>query len=473
MLPPHVDVAPASPSRPTFYPSLTLPTFAPLSCARSMSRGFSGTKQLMSLLRIRLRVLLIAVFTFLLSFSSASAARDGSTDRPGLDYNSFELSAPNPDLCESACKKDGKCRSWTYSWPGAKGPKAMCALKTGVPPKRSDTCCISGVISTSSPVTRTDDPAPAPAPVPKPQTTERVETPAKPEKPVVAAPKPLPAPLPPAAPATPRETVTVTPKAKPELPKLKLPLPETEPQPATPDPAKEAACNDYASRAIEQNNENKTLSCGLTGSRWGFARENYFSYCMRSPSSAYNAARAARDSDLANCRRDIATRREPAPDPILPEINVPGIDDLFNSDGRSARFCRNFAAQSIRQVREAELLDCGFGGRIWSSSRIRQGQLCENVGPREAAGILNDRSRQIEACRRSAGGYNDNQGFGCNEYARTAVQQAQEARRLDCGYRGSRWTRNYRAHLNWCRKVPQVESSREFRAREQLLAQCQ
>jgi hypothetical protein len=107
-----------------------------------------------------------AVFCLIMSILTlpAFAARDGSTDRPGLDYRTFELSAPNPDLCENACKREKQCRSWTYAWPGAKGPKAMCALKTGVPPKRSDTCCISGVMSTSSPVTRTDDPKPQPSP---------------------------------------------------------------------------------------------------------------------------------------------------------------------------------------------------------------------------------------------------------------------------------------------------------------------
>ena len=108
------------------------------------------------------RPIAFAFALFALFALPAHAARDGSTDRPGLDYRTFELSAPNPDLCESACKREQQCRSWTYSWPGAKGPKAMCALKTGVPPTRSDTCCISGVMSTSSPVTRTDDQQPQP-----------------------------------------------------------------------------------------------------------------------------------------------------------------------------------------------------------------------------------------------------------------------------------------------------------------------
>jgi hypothetical protein len=346
------------------------------------------------------------------------------------------------------------------------------------------------VISTSSPVTRTDDPAPAQ----NPHFSVKPETPAKPETPVVAKPKapvaeqpvapvaekpaapaaekpevittPLPAPLPP---VPSQEPVIVTPKDKPVPPRVTPVLPE----PEKPDPAKLAACNDYASRAIEQNTENKRLSCGLTGSRWGYARTNYFDYCMRSPSSAYNEARAGRDSELASCKRDIAARRDVEPEPILPEINVPGIDDLFNSGSRSAGFCRNFAAQSVRQVREAEVLDCGFEGRIWSSSRVRQGQLCENVGPRQAAGILNDRARQIDSCRRSAGGSGDNQGFSCREYARVAVQQARLARRLDCGYNGARWTQNYRAHFNWCRRVSESKSSQEFRVREQLLAQCE
>ena len=477
-----------------------------------------------------LRPFLTAVFGVVLLSLPANAARDGSTDRPGLDYKTIELSTPNPDLCENACKKDGKCRAWTYSWPGAKGPKAMCALKTGVPPKRSDTCCISGVLSTTSPVTRTDDPAPAPAPK-KPAITEKpVPAPKKPvvkaepvpKKPVVKAepaPKPAPAPekpvvverpepeepevaarpipAPPPAPKKPVEPVTPLPE-EPEDETVEQPVPTPLPpvddqetvtvaptprpnprplqedetgQETPPDPAKVAACNDYASRAMAQNGENNRLRCGLSGSRWGFGRNAYFSFCMRNPSSVYNAARAARDRELESCQRRLASRGDDRDEPVLPDLDDVEPDDVIADDSRSARFCRNFAGQSIRQARQARRYRCGFAGERWSRSRVRQARLCRRIGARAATQLLNTRARQIANCR--AAGRDGGPGrAACREYARTAVSQAREARRLDCGYGGRRWSRNYQRHLRWCSSTSRRQVRREFRIRERLLEQC-
>ena len=497
-----------------------------------------------------LRPFLTAVFGVVLLSAPANAARDGSTDRPGLDYKTIELSAPNPDLCENACKKDGKCRAWTYSWPGAKGPKAMCALKTGVPPKRSDTCCISGVLSTTSPVTRTDDPAPAPAPK-KPTVTAKPEPAPTPKKPVVKAePKPAPAPEKPVATAEPEPAPKPEPEpekpvaapeqpepeepavaAKPEpAPSPPLPTPEkpvqevtplpekpadetiAEPVPAplppvdeqetvtvaptpkpnprptqeddsalqqedeprreeAPDPAKVAACNDYASRAVAQNGENNRLNCGLSGSRWGFGRNAYFSFCMRNPSSVYNAARAARDRELDTCQRQLASRNDDRDEPILPDLDDTEPNDIIADNPRPARFCRNFADQSVRQARQARRYRCGFGGERWSRSRIRQARLCRRIGTRAATQLLNRRARQIANCRAAGRGGGPGRA-ACRDYARTAVSQAREARRLDCGYGGRRWSRNYQRHLRWCNASSRSQVRREFRARERLLDQC-
>ncbi len=443
-----------------------------------------------------LRPFIAAVFGVIFLSSVAIAARDGSTDRPGLDYKTIELSAPNPDLCENACKKDGQCRAWTYSWPGAKGPKAMCALKTGVPPKRSDTCCISGVLSTSGPVTRTDDPAPAPAKPavsakpaptrvpPKPAITARpVPTPA-PRKPTVvekSAPekparqtivKPLPVPPPPRAD---QERITVLPKPKPSL--RPLPQDESGQQETTgqtqPDSAKVAACNNYATRALVQNDENNRLNCRLSGSLWGYTRSTYFNFCMRSPSSAYNGSRAARDNELDRCKRQVATREQSEEETVLPEPEANETEELVADDTRSGRFCRNFAGQSIRQVRQARLSKCGFEGERWSSSRVRQTQLCTRIGPREATTLLNTRNQQIRNCRLSASRRDRPVSAHCRQYARAAVQQVREARALDCGFGGRRWSGSYERHLRWCSNVSRRKARREHRKRERQLDRCE
>ena len=462
-------------------------------------------------LQFGLRPLLAAVFGVIFLSAPAIAAREGSTDRPGLDYKTIELSAPNPDLCEAACKKEDQCRAWTYSWPGAKGPKAMCGLKTGVPPKRSDTCCISGVLSTSSPVTRTDDPAPAPKPAPVPEKPAVTAKPAPapvpapprkkplqtveplPEKPVVTV-KPVPVPAepakkpvevvkplpekpadrvivmpapPPLPPVKDRETLTVTPKSKPS------PSPVQQDETAAPDPAKVAACNDYAARAIAQNNENNRLNCGLSGSRWGYGQTVYFNFCMRNPSSAYNGSRAARDRELETCRRATATRQQDREESVLPDLQDTDPDDSAADNSRSARFCRNFAAQSTRQVRDARGLGCGFGGERWSSSRVRQAELCARIGPRAATELLSTRNRQIQNCRFPDGISDGRIRSHCRDYARSAVEQAREARRLDCGYGGSRWSQNYGSHLRWCNSAPRRKVRQEYRRRERLLDRCE
>jgi hypothetical protein len=68
-----------------------------------------------------------------------------NTDLFGADYEGFDSSSP--DQCETACKKETRCRAWTYVKAGLKGPQARCYLKDHIPPRRSDTCCISGSVS--------------------------------------------------------------------------------------------------------------------------------------------------------------------------------------------------------------------------------------------------------------------------------------------------------------------------------------
>lgn len=68
-----------------------------------------------------------------------------NTDRPGQNYRNFDLDAPEPERCRAACMEDGNCRAWTYVKPGFQGPQARCWLKSGVPPAKSNTCCVSGV----------------------------------------------------------------------------------------------------------------------------------------------------------------------------------------------------------------------------------------------------------------------------------------------------------------------------------------
>jgi 1-phosphatidylinositol phosphodiesterase len=66
-------------------------------------------------------------------------------DRNGSDYRSFDLPAPNPEICRESCYGEPQCVAFTYVHPGIQGPNARCWLKNSVPPARPSGCCISGV----------------------------------------------------------------------------------------------------------------------------------------------------------------------------------------------------------------------------------------------------------------------------------------------------------------------------------------
>jgi hypothetical protein len=75
-----------------------------------------------------------------------------NVDRPGLDYDNFDMRADNPDLCKQACFADIRCKAWAFVKPHtSQGPKPRHWLKTGVPSPVRNTCCASGVITVQAP----------------------------------------------------------------------------------------------------------------------------------------------------------------------------------------------------------------------------------------------------------------------------------------------------------------------------------
>jgi hypothetical protein len=80
--------------------------------------------------------------------TSASFFQSGleeNTDRMGMNLRSFDLSSPDPLLCQQACAEDANCRAFTYVKPGYQGANARCYLKSGIPDATNNECCISGV----------------------------------------------------------------------------------------------------------------------------------------------------------------------------------------------------------------------------------------------------------------------------------------------------------------------------------------
>ena len=87
----------------------------------------------------------IAVLFFVSVALVESFALETNTDRPGMDYNSFDLASANPSLCELACNADPNCRAFTYVKPGFQGANARCWLKNNIPDATPNSCCDSGV----------------------------------------------------------------------------------------------------------------------------------------------------------------------------------------------------------------------------------------------------------------------------------------------------------------------------------------
>ncbi|MGH9755798.1 MAG: PAN domain-containing protein [Blastocatellia bacterium] len=73
-------------------------------------------------------------------------AFEPNTDRPGNDYTSSDLESADPNACQTTCRNDPKCVTWTYVKPGVQGTKARCWLKNTVPAARTSDCCTSGVM---------------------------------------------------------------------------------------------------------------------------------------------------------------------------------------------------------------------------------------------------------------------------------------------------------------------------------------
>jgi hypothetical protein len=64
------------------------------------------------------------------------------TDLLGGDYKGFDGSTAGG--CEAECKRDDKCRAWTFVKAGVQGPQARCYLKDVIPAASSNSCCTSG-----------------------------------------------------------------------------------------------------------------------------------------------------------------------------------------------------------------------------------------------------------------------------------------------------------------------------------------
>jgi PAN domain len=93
--------------------------------------------------------LLRACLVSLVLFAAAAAARparaQANFDRPGGDYQSSLVSSGDPADCALVCERDRRCRAWSFNYPTDVAGGAVCWLKSNVPARVQDNCCVSGV----------------------------------------------------------------------------------------------------------------------------------------------------------------------------------------------------------------------------------------------------------------------------------------------------------------------------------------
>jgi hypothetical protein len=73
------------------------------------------------------------------------AAAQANFDRPGGDYTSEPISSGDPADCALLCEHDRRCRAWSFNYPTVIENGAVCWLKSSVPARVPDNCCVSGV----------------------------------------------------------------------------------------------------------------------------------------------------------------------------------------------------------------------------------------------------------------------------------------------------------------------------------------
>jgi hypothetical protein len=73
------------------------------------------------------------------------AAAQANFDRPGGDYQNAPVTSGDPADCALVCERDRRCRAWSFNYPTDATSGAVCWLKSNVPARVQNNCCISGV----------------------------------------------------------------------------------------------------------------------------------------------------------------------------------------------------------------------------------------------------------------------------------------------------------------------------------------
>jgi PAN domain len=92
-----------------------------------------------------LRACLVTIAVLATGMATRPAQAQANFDRPGGDYQSSPVDSGDPADCALVCERDRRCRSWSFNYPTDIAGGAVCWLKSNVPARIQDNCCVSGV----------------------------------------------------------------------------------------------------------------------------------------------------------------------------------------------------------------------------------------------------------------------------------------------------------------------------------------
>jgi len=92
-----------------------------------------------------LKACLLALFFGANVTAAREAQAQANFDRPGGDYTSSRVASGDPADCALTCERDRRCHAWSFNYPTDAAGGAVCWLKSNVPARVPDSCCVSGV----------------------------------------------------------------------------------------------------------------------------------------------------------------------------------------------------------------------------------------------------------------------------------------------------------------------------------------
>lgn len=183
----------------------------------------------------------------------------------------------------------------------------------------------------------------------------------------------------------------------------------------------EERCGRFASRAVDQNEQNRAQRCGFRGQIWHGNYDRHYNRCLKLNREQRRREREERKLSLDDC------------------VNLA-------SRGRNMR-CDHYVRISLEQQTTNTKNRCGFNNRNWHSYSQKHLNWCDQASRADIDQITLRREDRLRKCLRRGGGQIDQT---CVQWADELVAFNERQIRLKCGYRKNRWHSDRERHYRAC-----------------------